>query len=419
MSLFIFKYRNYESKYMQRKTNLFYVEGQDSNFLTFSNFTEALTGNFLATDWKIYPSRFLCLYIPKLSGDEAETNKEDFIKNYLVSYYENKLAFLRDYYIEQNASAIIDYDVEGDIDSLAWIIKTIYNFDPETEINFKGEVTEFDYKGTYTDAICIIDASEGYYEDSDKLATYVPDIITGDNITYDKATDILYNWTNEELENGPYADATPIFDNETLYTRDNLRLTKVESESDVLKFNVIIPLFDITDIYVGTNSTVIDEHTDLINEQGELIAKERKSINNPMGIWFADNVIELKRDKESKYAPSWSLTISSQFKPLPYSNQYLNNDITQKDNEQAFQTYAQVLAQQTLLSQELTNLSTRISKLEQLVSRLTTLDNNALIEDLHNFGMIKSDIESAINSIDNKVNEKVAEAIRNYEYKWK
>ena len=42
----------------------------------------------------------------------------------------------------------------------------------EYEINFIGEVTEFDYKGTYTDSICIIDASEGYKEGTNQLKTY-------------------------------------------------------------------------------------------------------------------------------------------------------------------------------------------------------------------------------------------------------
>jgi hypothetical protein len=51
---------------MKRKTNLFYLSGDESNFLTFSNYGESLTGNFLATNWKMFPSRFLCLYINNL-----------------------------------------------------------------------------------------------------------------------------------------------------------------------------------------------------------------------------------------------------------------------------------------------------------------------------------------------------------------
>ena len=44
-----------------RKTNLFYTSGVDSKFLTFSNYTESLTGNFISTDTKIFPSKFLCI----------------------------------------------------------------------------------------------------------------------------------------------------------------------------------------------------------------------------------------------------------------------------------------------------------------------------------------------------------------------
>ena len=98
---------------MKRKTNLFYSTGIDSNFLTFSNYTESLTGNILVTNSKMFPSKFICLYIPtldeKIINQEVEENidnnlilesfeerKADFIKRILVGYYENKLAILRD-----------------------------------------------------------------------------------------------------------------------------------------------------------------------------------------------------------------------------------------------------------------------------------------------------------------------------------
>ena len=48
---------------MKRKTNIFYTDGPDSKFLTFSNYTESLTGNFLSTDTKLYPSMFLVLEV--------------------------------------------------------------------------------------------------------------------------------------------------------------------------------------------------------------------------------------------------------------------------------------------------------------------------------------------------------------------
>ena len=138
-----------------------------------------------------------------------------------------------------------------------------------------------------------------------------------------------------------------------------------------------------------------------------------------MGIWFADELIELKRDKESKYAPSWSLTISSQFKPFPYSNNYLNNDITAVDNQQAFQTYAQILAKQSLLTSEITNLSSRVTKLEQLVSRLNDLNNNEKLERVLQLEKLSQELQEKLDSLDSVIANKVAEEFARNAYRWK
>ena len=74
---------------MKRKTNLFYNTGQDSKFVTFSNYTEALTGNFLSTNTKLFPSVFLCLDIPSLN-----TNHEDSKREFIINY-NSAAAFLR------------------------------------------------------------------------------------------------------------------------------------------------------------------------------------------------------------------------------------------------------------------------------------------------------------------------------------
>lgn len=430
---------------MQRKTNLFYTKKQDSNFLTFSNFTEALTGNFLSTDWKVYPSRFLCLYIPALLD---ETEKENFVKNYLVAYYENKLAFLRDYYAKQlnDSTVATEYDIEGDVNSLAWLFVTLDKYFEDNpnlggyEINFIGEVTEFDYKGTYTDSICIIDATEGYFNDnSNSLKTYRMNVTSKKNVTYPAATSVLYNWKAAELENTDYAGLNVKVDNTAdntyaIYSEYNL-ITE-ETDRQALRFNVVIPLFDITNIYSLTNFNSVDEAFTLeenleyknyvVNDNDELIKtainlsnKELRSINNPMGIWFADELIELKRDKESKYAPSWSLTISSQFKPFPYSNNYLNNDITAVDNQQAFQTYAQILAKQSLLTSEITNLSSRVTKLEQLVSRLNDLNNNEKLERVLQLEKLSQELQEKLDSLDSVIANKVAEEFARNAYRWK
>lgn len=436
---------------MQRKTNLFYTQNQDSNFLTFSNFTEALTGNFLSTDWKVYPSRFLCLYIPTLVDEQS---KQDFIKNYLVAYYENKLAFLRDYYTKQlnNSNNVKEFDIEGDTNALAWLFETINKYcednSTEYEINFIGEVTEFDYKGTYTDSICIIDASEGYKEGTNQLKTYNINVDSKVNILYSDDNEnvldksILYNWTTSELANTDYENLNVKLDNNddnTYSIYSEYELTTDVTDRTNLRFNVIIPLFDITNIYAASNFNSVEESFSkeenleyknyIYNESTNTLekvsidysSKELRSINNPMGIWFSDEVIELKRDKESKYAPSWSITISSQFKPFPYSGQYLNNDITSTDNQQAFQTYAQILARQSTLNYELSNISSRLTKLEQTVSRLNNLSTQSINEKLLEYDTVIKELKNWINiynNLDTIVEEKVNSVLTD-KLKWK
>lgn len=99
---------------MKRKTNLFYTKGTDSNFITFSNYTESMTGNYLSTDTKLFPSAFICAYIDGLDA----SNRESFI-DYVVARYENKLAFMRDKCVENN------YNIEEKIKPLNWLIETI------------------------------------------------------------------------------------------------------------------------------------------------------------------------------------------------------------------------------------------------------------------------------------------------------
>ena len=106
---------------MKRKTNLFYNQGEDNKFITFSNYTESLTGNFLSTDTKLFPSRFLCIKIDGYNKwkDENEEiiNDKDEITNLLMSYYENKLAYLRDYFTGKNKS------VEENIYPLVYLLE--------------------------------------------------------------------------------------------------------------------------------------------------------------------------------------------------------------------------------------------------------------------------------------------------------
>ena len=124
---------------MNRKTNLFYTSGNDSSFLTFSNYTEHMTGVYLSTEHKLFPSRFLCLYSERLNSN-FEVEKEILIKNYLVGYYENKLAFLRDNLISKGE------DPDKKMLYFNYLIGALQKYDPTCieEIHI-GEISEQDY----------------------------------------------------------------------------------------------------------------------------------------------------------------------------------------------------------------------------------------------------------------------------------
>ena len=406
---------------MQRKTNLFYTTSQDSNFLTFSNYTEALTGNFLATDWKVYPSKFLCLYIPSLT----EENKDEFIRDYLVGRYENKLAFLRDQYSKKVVMDIEQNDIEEDIHSLAWLFDTIKKFDSDTYISFIGEVTEFDYKGSYTDTICVINGKDGI----DKVHDY--DIEVSQDVEMEYSEEYLYGWTKEELASTDYADDPqnnernlPFFDiDNAYYTESSYSLNEKEEQSNEIKFNVVIPLFDIVNIDYRTNFDTIDETVSLVDENGQLVdiledGKAIKSVNNPLGIWFGYKTIILERDINTKYAPSWGLTISSQFKPFPYSDDYHHDNITAKDNQQAFQTYAQILAMQDNLSKKVDDIYKQLSKINERLSKLDNLAANETLQEVLDMKDTAVQVKDIVSNIDTIISTEVETQLQKIKLTW-
>ena len=209
---------------MKRKTNLFYTKGIDSKFITFSNYTESLTGNFLSTDTKLYPSRFIALYISGLNED----TKPALIK-YLAAYYESKLAVIRDYYSNNRG------DVEKDTNPLGYLldallrIKGFKEVEPDSEssyeesevkyevdyeysivdnpiVQFKyiSEITEQDYNGTYADTICCIDLKK--YAN---IVDIVKNTDVNDNVVQFDRPITLYGWDDIPEE---YADVKTIPD---------------------------------------------------------------------------------------------------------------------------------------------------------------------------------------------------------------
>lgn len=328
---------------MKRKTNLFYNSGPDSKFLTFSNYTEALTGNFLSTNTKLFPSTFLCLNIPSLNKE----NKQSFINDSLIKYYENKLANLRD---RVN---------EDEVFPLSYLIETIMKFDSNASISYIGNITEQDYLGSYTDTICIIDTQ---YLQSAIITT-----IDNEEPDFRKADSTLYGWYDtidgNDVYTGPslYAGFTPLFDTELSYQLTpnyNVEYNIPETAPSNIVFNVVIPLFTFVNINEGVD----------VNNQDETVLTSNFKTNVPLGIWFADDNVNLKVDKT--YGQSWSLAIGSQFKPLPTSPE-VRSDVYKDPNTDAFKTFAQVLVRQnelldTLEKQNIIifNLTKRLAEVE-------------------------------------------------------
>lgn len=399
---------------MKRRTNLFYTGNDtdidESNFLTFSNYTEHLTGVSLATEFKMFPSRFLCLNIPKLK-EGGLAAKQDFIKNYLVAYYENKLTFLRDIFVDQSES-----EKTGDIKSypdrmiryLGYLIDAILKFDPETKLVYQSEITEQDYNGTFTDIICTIDSSETFNKKYDlyKVSNYEDGAIKigEDNEDYEMNSTYLYGWsikvdTNEKLRwIGPsnFMNTKPKDDKESedlniiqynLHAIHNVTYSS-QSEDSNIEFNVIIPLYDIVHFDPATNKIILETdeegndiletdenpYSTFIRENASLEyfnldyvpANDEHAINVPYGIWFANESIILKRSNFKQYAPSWSLLIGTQFKPFPNS-EYLYADVNSGSKMAGFATFSQILSRQNEILNGLLEYKQTINNLQNQV----------------------------------------------------
>ena len=380
-----------------RKTNLLYSTyiGEENSFLTFSNYTEAMTGNHLSVNTKMFPSTFLCAYI-----NVSEENIGSFI-NTIVGKYENKLAFLRDIFTkDSNISA------EDNIYPLEYLINTLKDFDNEFSINYIGQVTEQDYNGTFCDTMCIIST-----EDNGGKA--IPNPVNGvkKTVDYNNSYDYLYGWSsydatnNSYIYNGPsiYKDVKPLFDNNdnnennsymyvSSYEHDKLIFTP-DTKAKSIEFNCIIPLFDIVNVDPKSNESNITESSDteLPDTESPDVEQSKPSntlevdltsstYNVPMGIWFSQKFkkITLQRDETSGFWPSWSLVLSSQFKPFPKSP-HLQSDTQNISSTDAFGTFAQILVEQARLADEHTDiavnaqaLSNRISNVESKINNIST-----------------------------------------------
>ena len=395
-----------------RKTNLLYSTyiGEENSFLTFSNYTEAMTGNHLSVNTKMFPSTFLCAYI-----NVTPDNIGSFI-NTIVGKYENKLAFLRDTFTkDSNISA------EDNIYPLEYLINTLKDFDNEFSINYVGQVTEQDYNGTFCDTMCIIST-----EDNGGKA--IPNPVNGvkKTVDYNNSYDYLYGWSSYDatsssyIYNGPsiYRNVKPLFDNDknnsymyvSSYKHDKLIFTP-DTKAKSIEFNCIIPLFDIVNVDPKSNESNITEtsDTELSDTESPDVEQSKPSntlevdltsstCNVPMGIWFSQgfNKITLQRDETSGFWPSWSLVLSSQFKPFPKSP-HLQSDTQNISSTDAFGTFAQILVEQARLTDEHTNIVVNVQALSNRISDVESKINNI------STNMSLDAIQNKIDQIDTKL----------------
>lgn len=377
-----------------RKTNLLYSTyiGEENSFLTFSNYTEAMTGNHLSVNTKMFPSTFLCAYI-----NVTPDNIGSFI-NTIVGKYENKLAFLRDTFTkDSNISA------EDNIYPLEYLINTLKDFDNEFSINYVGQVTEQDYNGTFCDTMCIISTEDNGGKATPNPVTEAKKTVK--TVDYNNSYDYLYGWSSYDttnssyIYNGPsiYEHVKPLFDNDknnsyiyvSSYEHDKL-IFKPDAKAKSIEFNCIIPLFDIVNVDPKSNEGNITESSNTELSDTESSDTEPSKLPNiievdltsstcnvPMGIWFSQKFekITLQRDETSGFWPSWSLVLSSQFKPFPKSP-HLQSDTQNVSSTDAFGTFAQILVEQARLTDEHTDIAVNVQALSNRISNVESKINN-------------------------------------------
>ena len=424
-------------------------------------------------------------------------NKQQLI-NKLVTYYENKLASLRDFCVDKNMNQ------ESVLLPLNYLLETLESFDPDFKISCIGDITEQDWNGTFSDTICVVDTksfksgtivkdnnytmslapvdgddtkdnilnnydSERYLHgwfttkteyikeldfDKDekntvsinnvasnnlytnlysKLSTEeqikfkrTHNISTGDTDDYNtyimmvpEADKEIPEYVNtleaiikaseiKEEYIGPHyvEDLKPEYDNYENGTHyyeltSPLKEISFTTHNDVkewneVSFNLLIPLFDLVDMNYNTNSTNVEssDHLNLTNEDED---KEMCVKNMPLGIWFSGpQPVSLKSDLSTGFSPSWSLSLSSQFKPFPTSD-YMPSEMTSDAKKEAYCTFAQILSRQNEVLDKFEDMYKIMNKLSERISSLESVTGSVLTS--YNLDTFKTDIMDFKNQV--------------------
>lgn len=389
-----------------RKTNLFKeydkeklddteVFAEKSFFLPFSTYTESLTGSHLSVDAKLYPSAFICFYIKEFDKTAYASGKPIFnINNFIrrfVRLFENKLAFLNDYVNDDG-----NKHTKDEIEPLAYLIHYIEKTFSVTngEVVYVSKIAEQDYDGVYSDMMLTIEAGNTplKYEivkakGADTSWEGAESIISEYDDFYHDGK--LYGWYYKKDDGtveytGPknYENITPgadinndktsekhsyVLDVSKFYTKITSRQytddEKKKGDDKELRFNFVVPLYDtfIDDVTSSNNGTQnkyqIDDsiptgtETKTVIDLAGLGADGNKQLNSiliPLGVWWSgySPVILNRTDDEN---PSWTLTLSSQFKPFPYTHKTDPTSSSASDSatkSAIHDTFAQILARQ-------------------------------------------------------------------------
>lgn len=383
---------------IRRKTNLFNIYKDNKfcapQFITFSNYAESMTGNHLSTNTKMFPSGFICMNIPKLNDS---TNTESFYKDCLITHYENKLAFLRDYITDIETK---NHELD-ELRPLDYLLRSIKDFDSTASIIHIGDIVEQNYNGIYSDMLLTINVPQEEYTYTIINNTNTPIPSVNYHTYVGETNNKLYGWYNVKKEgdnisyiyNGPYKK---IFDNTDIVLDDsgnyyignsysNIQITSTTSNStNPLNFNVIVPLFNIYNI----DETVSNSNNGITSyEKNNNI--DLSICNNanyiPYGVWFSgiNSYVTLNRntniDTSDIVQPSWSLVLSSQFSAFPYSRNYSTNSIFNNNQSEKVDTkyidvyhntFASVLTEQANLIDLLNKQNTEISYIRNEITIL-------------------------------------------------
>lgn len=188
----------------------------------------------------------------------------------------------------------------------------------------------------------------------------------------------------------------------------------IKHTNEDIEFDLLIPLYDIVDMNYMTNSTYIEEVTYMPMHNAD--EKKRMYVKNvPLGMWFSgEESVKLTVDKSTGFSPTWSLALSSQFKPFPNSS-YMPDELTEDAKKEAFLTFAQIMSRQNEILDKFSDMTKLISNMSNRISTLESSIGAVLTS--YNIDGIRKEIVDLKNSLESKIT-RLESTIDDNQLKW-